>query len=104
MLNMGAQLIGPGIRLNNTKLNLKSGGFGSAVEWHQDLAFYPHTNDDLLAVGVCMDDMMLLNGCLLVIPGSVGYLLVGVVAAAAVVNYVAGVRTDAPSRRAARHR
>ena len=40
------------------------------MEWHQDWAFYPHTNDDLLAVGVCMDDMMLLNGCLLVIPGS----------------------------------
>jgi hypothetical protein len=38
---------------------------------------------------------------LLEIPGSVGYLLVGVVAAAAVFNYVAGVRTDDPARRAA---
>ncbi len=28
------------------------------------------------------------------IPGSVGFMLVGVVAAAAVVNYVAGVRAD----------
>ncbi len=37
---------------------------------------------------------------LLEIPGSVGYMLVGVVAAAAVINYVAGVRTDDPSRRA----
>ena len=26
-------------------------------EWHQDWAFYPHTNDDLLAVGVAIDDM-----------------------------------------------
>jgi hypothetical protein len=37
---------------------------------------------------------------LLEIPGSVGFLLVGVVAAAAVFNYVAGVRTDDPAARA----
>jgi ectoine hydroxylase-related dioxygenase (phytanoyl-CoA dioxygenase family) len=49
---------------------MKSPEYGSPVEWHQDWAFYPHTNDDILAVGVCMDDMMYENGCLLVIPGS----------------------------------
>lgn len=70
ILDIVADLIGPGIRTNGDKLNMKSPEFGSPVEWHQDWAFYPHTNDDLLAVGVCMDDMMLLNGCLLVIPGS----------------------------------
>lgn len=70
ILDIVADLIGPAIRTNGNKLNMKSPEFGSPVEWHQDWAFYPHTNDDLLAVGVCMDDMMLLNGCLLVIPGS----------------------------------
>ncbi|MDE0609969.1 MAG: phytanoyl-CoA dioxygenase family protein [Anaerolineaceae bacterium] len=65
-----SQLIGPNIRQNGTKLNMKSPAFGSPVEWHQDWAFYPHTNDDLLAVGVCIDDMTLANGCLLVVPGS----------------------------------
>jgi ectoine hydroxylase-related dioxygenase (phytanoyl-CoA dioxygenase family) len=40
------------------------------VEWHQDFAFYPHTNDDLLAVGIAIDDMMMENGPLLVVPGS----------------------------------
>ena len=65
-----SQLIGPNIRQNGTKLNLKSPGFGSPVEWHQDWSFYPHTNDDLLAVGICIDDMSLANGCLLVVPGS----------------------------------
>ena len=65
-----SQLIGPDLRQNGTKLNMKSPGFGSPVEWHQDWAFYPHTNDDLLAVGVCIDDMTLANGCLLVVPGS----------------------------------
>ncbi len=70
ILDLVAQLIGPSIRYNGQKLNLKSAEFGSPVEWHQDWAFYPHTNDDLLAVGVAIDDMTLENGCLLVIPGS----------------------------------
>ncbi len=63
-------LWGPDIRFDTAKLNLKSAGFGAAVEWHQDWAFYPHTNDDLAAVGVMMDDMALENGPLLVISGS----------------------------------
>ena len=67
---MVEQLLGPGIRFQNTKLNMKSPGFGSPVEWHQDWAFYPHTNDDVLAAGLAIDDMMLANGCLMVIPGS----------------------------------
>ena len=70
ILDIVEQLIGPGARTNGNKLNLKSAEFGSPVEWHQDWAFYPHTNDDLLAVGVTLDDMRLENGCLLVIPGS----------------------------------
>ena len=65
-----SQLIGPAFRTNGNKLNMKSAAFGSPVEWHQDWAFYPHTNDDLLAVGVCIDDMTEANGALLVIPGS----------------------------------
>ncbi len=63
-------LWGPNVRFDTAKLNLKSAGYGAAVEWHQDWAFYPHTNDDLAAVGVMMDDMEHANGPLLVIPGS----------------------------------
>ncbi len=70
VLDIVEQLIGKGVRTNGNKLNMKSAGFGSAVEWHQDWAFYPHTNDDILAVGIAIDDMMLANGPLLVIPGS----------------------------------
>jgi ectoine hydroxylase-related dioxygenase (phytanoyl-CoA dioxygenase family) len=70
ILDRVEQLIGPNLRQNGNKLNMKSPSYGSPVEWHQDWAFYPHTNDDLLAVGVCMDDMTLENGCLMVIPGS----------------------------------
>lgn len=63
-------LIGPNLRLHTSKLNIKAAGHGASVEWHQDWAFYPHTNDDLLAVGVMMDDMTLENGPLLVFAGS----------------------------------
>ncbi len=63
-------LIGPDLRLHTTKLNMKSAGYGAAVEWHQDFAFYPHTNDDVLAVAVIIDDMELENGPLMVFPGS----------------------------------
>ena len=63
-------LIGPNVRLQTTKLNMKSAGYGAAVEWHQDWAFYPYTNDDVLAVGLIIDDMELDNGPLMVFPGS----------------------------------
>ena len=63
-------LIGPDLRLHTTKLNMKSAGYGAAVEWHQDYAFYPHTNDDILAIGVLIDDMAPENGPLMVYPGS----------------------------------
>ncbi len=70
ILDIVSQLIGPDLRQNGTKLNMKLPEVGSPVEWHQDWAFYPHTNDDLLAVGVCIDAMTQENGCLLVVPGS----------------------------------
>jgi len=63
-------LIGPNLRLHTTKLNMKSAGNGAAIEWHQDYAFYPHTNDDILAIGVIIDDMESENGPLMVYPGS----------------------------------
>src|SRR5262249_22967832 len=59
-----------GIRFQTGKLNMKSAEYGAAVEWHQDWAFYPHTNDDLLAIGLYLDDCGLDNGPLMVIPGS----------------------------------
>lgn len=63
-------LAGPNLRLHTTKLNMKSAENGSAIEWHQDYAFYPHTNDDILAIGVIIDDMKSENGPLMVYPGT----------------------------------
>ena len=70
VLDILKKLIGPGLRLHGSKLNMKSAHFGSPVEWHQDWAFYPHTNDDILAIGVLLDDTDLSNGPMLVTPGT----------------------------------
>ena len=71
LLAVLSALLGPsGVRLHGSKLNLKAPEYGSPVEWHQDWAFYPHSNDDLLAVGVLLDDATEENGPLLVLPGS----------------------------------
>lgn len=63
-------LLGPNTFLNTSKLNTKAPGGGAAVEWHQDWAFYPATNDSLLAFGLMLRDVTPDNGPLLVIPGS----------------------------------
>jgi len=70
VLDILKQLIGPNLRLHGSKLNMKSAQYGSPVEWHQDWAFYPHTNDDVLAIGVLLDDCDLSNGPMLVTPGT----------------------------------
>lgn len=70
MVSVLTSLIGPGVRFQTSKLNIKAAGDGAAVEWHQDWAFYPHTNDDLLAVGIMLDDMTQENGPMQMLPGS----------------------------------
>lgn len=64
------QLLGPDVLIQTSKLNTKAPGGGAAVEWHQDWAFYPHTNDDMLAFGLMLEDVDEANGPLQVIPGS----------------------------------
>lgn len=65
------QLLGTqSVRLHGSKINMKSPSGGSPVEWHQDWAFYPHTNDDLLAVGVMLEDCTVENGAMYMVPGS----------------------------------
>jgi phytanoyl-CoA hydroxylase len=70
MLSILTRLLGANVRLHGSKLNTKDPKYGSPVEWHQDWAFYPHTNDDLLAVAVMLDDVELENGPVLMMPGT----------------------------------
>ena len=63
-------LLGPDTTILTSKLNTKAPGGGAAVEWHQDWMFYPHTNDDLLAFGLMLEDVDEDNGPLMVVPGT----------------------------------
>lgn len=69
ILDAVESLLGPDIGLHHSKLNMKPARVGSAVHWHQDLAYFPHTNDDLVTALVYLDDASLENGCLQVVPG-----------------------------------
>jgi len=40
------------------------------VRYHQDFAYTPHTNDDVVTALLMLDDMTPENGCLMVVPGS----------------------------------
>jgi ectoine hydroxylase-related dioxygenase (phytanoyl-CoA dioxygenase family) len=70
IVDVVTELIGPSVRFHHSKLNLKSSHVGAPVEVHQDAAFYPHSNDDVLAVGLLLDDATAENGALAVLPGS----------------------------------
>ena len=70
MLDSIEHCIGKDIRFQGAKLNMKMPEGGRQVEWHTDWGHHPHTNDDMLAVGIALDDITEENGCLMVIPGS----------------------------------
>ncbi len=73
VLDVVEALIGPNIEFHHGKVNLKWPRGGAEVAWHQDLAFFPHTNTDLVACMFYLDDATVENGCLLVLPGSHRY-------------------------------
>ena len=68
LLNCLEALIGPNIAHKSSKINMKPARVGSVVEWHQDMAYYPSTNDDQVAVLIYVDDATEKNGCLQVLP------------------------------------
>lgn len=70
MTEVLTDLLGPHTNLLTSKLNTKAPGGGRAIEWHQDWAFYPATNDSLLAFGLMLEDVDEANGPLMVIPGT----------------------------------
>jgi ectoine hydroxylase-related dioxygenase (phytanoyl-CoA dioxygenase family) len=65
-----AQLIGPNICFNNSKINSKHPGTATQVKFHQDFMFEPHTNDDLITVLYFLDALTPENGPLKSVPGS----------------------------------
>lgn len=69
LLDWASALVGPDVVFHYSKINMKPPSIGSVVEWHQDLAYYPLSNTDSLAVLFYLDDADRKNGCLRVIPG-----------------------------------
>jgi phytanoyl-CoA hydroxylase len=63
-------LVGPNVALQHSKLNMKPSKVGAVVEWHQDLTYFPHTNDDLVAALIYLDNATIANGCLQLLPGN----------------------------------
>ncbi len=65
-----ADLIGPNVKFHHSKINSKLPGGHTAVKWHQDFPFTPHTNDDVITALLMVDEVTEENGPLEVLPGS----------------------------------
>ena len=70
MVDMVVDLIGTNIKFHHCKINLKCPGANTTVHYHQDFAFTPHSNDDVVTALLLLDDVTEQNGCLMVVPGS----------------------------------
>ena len=65
ILNRITPLIGSDVQLQYSKLATKLPTKGKGLfAWHQDFACFPHTNTDLVAVMVLLDDATPENGCM----------------------------------------
>lgn len=68
--DVAEDLLGPNFKFHHSKLNFKWGRGGEEVKWHQDIQFWPHTNYDVITVGVYLDDVDASLAPMGVIPGS----------------------------------
>ena len=57
-VDVAEDLLGPNVKFHHSKLNFKWSGGGEEVRWHQDIQFWPHTNYQVLTLGVYLDDVM----------------------------------------------
>jgi len=70
MVDMVADLIGPDVNFHHCKINLKLPGSNTEVGYHQDFAYTPHTNDDIVTALLFIDEVTAENGALMAVPGS----------------------------------
>ena len=68
--DMVVDLLGQDVKFLQCKINLKLPGTATRVDYHQDFAYVPYTNDSALTALVMLDDMTLENGCLMAVRGS----------------------------------
>jgi hypothetical protein len=70
VVDVVVDLLGPDVKFHHSKLNFKAPHGGEEVKWHQDIQFWPHTNYDLLTVGVFLEDVEAGMGEVGFVPGS----------------------------------
>ena len=72
IVNFVKSIISRPIELQHSKFNAKpiESTTTGEIQWHQDFNFYPHTNFDLIAGVIHIDDEEISSGPLVVIPGS----------------------------------
>ena len=69
-VEVAQDLLGPDVKFHHSKLNFKWSHGGEEVKWHQDIQFWPHTNYDVLTLGVYLEDVAEDMAPMGVIPGS----------------------------------
>jgi hypothetical protein len=69
-VDIAEDLLGADVKFHHAKLNFKWGGGGEEVKWHQDIQFWPHTNYDVLTIGVYLQDVSDDMAPMGVVPGS----------------------------------
>jgi len=70
LADVAVDLLGPDVKFHHSKLNFKAPRGGEEVKWHQDIQFWPHTNYDLLTIGVFLEDVEPGMGEVGFVPGS----------------------------------
>jgi hypothetical protein len=70
--SIAEQLQGPGLRIDYDQLLAKPPGkSGGVFHWHQDMAYWPRTDDPRTAtLWLALDDATVENGCMRFVPGS----------------------------------
>jgi len=63
MTDCVADLIGPNVKFHHSKINSKLPGGETAVKWHQDFPFTPHSNDDIVTALLMSSRARIKNSC-----------------------------------------
>lgn len=70
LADIATDILGPDIIYRDSMINVKPPGARGAVAWHQDFAFYPHTNYGTIQILTALYDITDDQGPLCVLPGS----------------------------------
>lgn len=70
LTDLAADLVGPDVRYRESYINYKCARSAMTVHWHQDLAFFPHTNRSVITTITYTEDVTPEMGPLMVVPES----------------------------------